>query len=80
MKKVVQRFLNGLLGIITTFLIMAAPVAAIVYAADQVNTTSNYSIEAQVFPNTDSRHELSLQDNQPGHSHQTASTPDARRR
>ncbi|MBP2649268.1 MAG: hypothetical protein H6Q74_93 [Firmicutes bacterium] len=36
MKKILRRFVSGIISIITTFLVMAAPVAVLVYSADGV--------------------------------------------
>jgi len=44
MKKVLQRFLNGVLGLIMTFLVMASPVAAIIYATEPAVLTTSFNI------------------------------------
>ena len=44
MKKVLQRFLNGVLSLIMTFLVMASPVAAIIYATEPAVLTTSFNI------------------------------------
>lgn len=45
MKLMYTRLLSGLLSIITTFLLMAAPIAAIVYAAEPVVANEAYTVK-----------------------------------
>lgn len=44
MKRLMQRILNGILSLITTFLIMASPVAAVVYAAEPTAAIDSFSL------------------------------------
>lgn len=44
MKKVLQRFFNGVLSLIMTFLVMASPVAAIIYATEPAVLTTSFNI------------------------------------
>lgn len=44
MKKVLQRFLNGVLSLIMTFLVMASPIAAIIYATEPAVLTTSFNI------------------------------------
>lgn len=47
MKKIIQRMLKGILSLITTFLIMAAPIAAMVYASAPDIAVESFSIKDQ---------------------------------
>lgn len=49
MKKVLQRFLSGMRSAVTMALIMALPIAAIVYAAETIETTQQVPIENHSF-------------------------------
>ncbi|WP_094606064.1 hypothetical protein SPSIL_007330 [Sporomusa silvacetica DSM 10669] len=44
MKKLVRRLLSGVLSLITTCLIMASPVAAMVYAAEPIEAADSFGI------------------------------------
>ena len=44
MKKLIRRLLSGVLSLITTCLIMASPVAAMVYAAEPVEAVESFGI------------------------------------
>jgi len=43
-KVILQRFLNGVLSLIMTFLVMASPVAAIIYATEPAVVTTSFNI------------------------------------
>jgi hypothetical protein len=44
MKKLIRQLLSGVLSLITTCLIMASPVAAMVYAAEPVEAVESFGI------------------------------------
>lgn len=45
MKKLIRRLLSGALSLITTCLIMASPVAAMVYASEPATAVESFSIK-----------------------------------
>ncbi|MDF2568998.1 MAG: hypothetical protein K0R55_602 [Sporomusa sp.] len=45
MKKLVQRILNGFLSLLTTFLIMLSPIAAVVYASQPTAAIESFSLD-----------------------------------
>ncbi len=45
MKRILRRLLNGVLSIITTMLIMASPVAVIMYAAEPAALAESYTAD-----------------------------------
>ena len=45
MKKMVQRMFNGVFSLVTTCLIMASPVAAVIYATEPVTAMESFSID-----------------------------------
>ncbi|HWR43610.1 hypothetical protein [Sporomusa sp.] len=45
MKKLIHRLLNTALSLVTTFLIMASPVAAVVYASEPATAIESLSLD-----------------------------------
>jgi hypothetical protein len=48
MKKACKRLINGVLSLITTFLVMASPVAAIIYASEPIGVGQRYDVGSLV--------------------------------
>ena len=46
MKKILNRIMNGVLSLLTTVLLMASPVAAVVYAAEPADAARAFSLSA----------------------------------
>ena len=63
MKKLVRRLLSGVLSLVTTCLIMASPIAAMVYAAEPIEAADSFGIReaAQVKYGNNGKDELELE-------------------
>ncbi|SMC51549.1 hypothetical protein [Sporomusa malonica] len=44
MKRLIQHLLNSILSLVTTFLIMASPIAAVVYASEPAESIESFSL------------------------------------
>lgn len=44
MKKILTRIMNGVLSLLTTVMIMASPIAAVVYAAEPADAARTFSL------------------------------------
>lgn len=44
MNKFVQRFINFIISIVTTFLIMISPIAAVIYLSENIETVKSYQL------------------------------------